>query len=103
MLDEQQVLGGRGLQGDIVGMLAHSADYLVLFSNLIIAWQWLRISTAASRALGDRVDDASEAYYRGKLEAARYWVRTELADNARLAVLIESAEDSYLRTPDAGF
>ena len=84
-------------------MLAHSVDYLNLFANLTIAWQWLRISTAANRALAERVDDASEAYYRGKLEAARYWVRTELADNARLAVLIESAEDSYMRTPDAGF
>ena len=79
------------------------ATGLRFLANLTIAWQWLRISAAACQALGEGVDEASNAYYRAKLEAARYWVRTELADNARLAVLCESAEDSYLRCPDEGF
>lgn len=98
-----QVLGARGLGGDVVGMLAHSVDYLTLFSNLIIAWQWLRMAAAACRGLGGELDDESTDYYRAKIEAARYWIRTELADNARLAVLCESAEDSYLKIPDAGW
>jgi alkylation response protein AidB-like acyl-CoA dehydrogenase len=98
-----QVLGARGLGGDVLGMLAHSVDYLTLFSNLIIAWQWLRMAAAACRGLGGEVDEAGAAYYRAKLEAARYWIRTELADNARLAVLCETSEDSYLKVPDAGW
>lgn len=98
-----QVLGARGLGGDVVGMLAHSVDYLTLFSNLIIAWQWLRMAAAACRGLGGELDDDKTDYYRAKIEAARYWIRTELADNARLAVLCESAEDSYLKVPDAGW
>jgi alkylation response protein AidB-like acyl-CoA dehydrogenase len=97
-----QVLGARGLGGDVVGMLAHSVDYLTLFSNLIIAWQWLRMAAAGCRGLGRELDDEQTDYYRAKIEAARYWIRTELADNARLAVLCESAEDSYLKVPDAG-
>lgn len=97
-----QVLGARGLGGDLTGMLAHSVDYLTLFSNLIIAWQWLRMAGAACRGLGSEIDQAATDYYRGKLEAARYWIRTELADNARLAVLCETGEDSYLKVPDAG-
>jgi alkylation response protein AidB-like acyl-CoA dehydrogenase len=98
-----QVLGARGLGGDVVGMLAHSVDYLTLFSNLIISWQWLLMAAAACRGLGRELDDEQTDYYRGKIEAARYWIRTELADNARLAVLCESAEDSYLKVPDAGW
>jgi alkylation response protein AidB-like acyl-CoA dehydrogenase len=98
-----QVLAARGLGGDVVGMLAHSVDYLTLFSNLIIAWQWLHMAAAACRGLGHELDDEQTSYYRGKIEAARYWIRTELADNARLAVLCESAEDSYLKVPDAGW
>ena len=98
-----QVLGARGLGGDVRGMLAHSVDYLTLFSNLIIAWQWLKMASAACSALSERLDDDADAYYRAKVEAARYWIRTELADNARLAVLCESAEDSYLKVPDSGF
>jgi alkylation response protein AidB-like acyl-CoA dehydrogenase len=103
MIGLTQVLGARGLSGDVVGMLAHSVDYLTLFSNLIIAWQWLRMAAAARRGLGRELDDEQTAYYRAKIEAARYWIRTELADNARLAVLCESAEDSYLKVPDAGW
>jgi hypothetical protein len=97
-----QVLGARGLGGDLTGMLAHSVDYLTLFSNLIIAWQWLRMAGAACRGLGREIDAATTDYYRGKIEAARYWIRTELADNARLAVLCETGEDSYLKVPDPG-
>ena len=97
-----QMLGARGIGGDVTGMLAHSVDYLTLFSNLVIAWQWLKIAGAACRALGGEVDSAAADYYRGKIEAARYWVRTDLADNARLAMLCESGEDSYLKIPDAG-
>jgi len=97
-----QVLGARGLGGDAAGMLAHSVDYLTLFANLIVSWQWVRMAGAACRGLGGEVDDAGADYYRGKIDAARYWIRTELADNARLAALCESGEDSYLKVPDAG-
>jgi butyryl-CoA dehydrogenase len=97
-----QVLGARGLGGDLTGMLAHSVDYLTMVSNLIIGWQWLRMAAAACRGLGGEIDDAQADYYRGKIEAARYWIRTELADNARLAVLCETSEDSYLKIPDLG-
>ncbi len=97
------VLGTRGMSGDVTGMMAHSADYLTLFSNLIVAWQWLRMAGAACRGLGGDIDGESTEYYRGKLEAARYWIRTELADNVRLAALCESGEDSYLKVPDGGW
>jgi alkylation response protein AidB-like acyl-CoA dehydrogenase len=97
-----QMLAARGVGGDVTGMLAHSVDYLTLFSNLIIAWQWLKVAGAACRGLGGEVDSAAADYYRGKVEAARYWIRTELADNARLATLCESGEDSYMKIPDAG-
>ncbi len=98
-----QVLGARGLGGDVIGMLAHSVDYLTLFSNLVVAWQWLRIAGASCKALQGPLADERRAYYQAKVEAARYWIRTELADNARLAKLCESAEDSYLKVPDAGW
>ncbi|MCA9686141.1 MAG: acyl-CoA dehydrogenase, partial [Myxococcales bacterium] len=68
-----QLLGQRGMMGDAVGMLAHSHDYLTLFSNLIISWQWLRMAAAACRGLGGDVHSEAADYYHGKLEAARYW------------------------------
>lgn len=98
-----RLLAGRGLHGDLVGMLAHSHDYLTAFSNLVIAWQWIKMSSAACLALRNHLEPEVTDYYHGKLEAARYWVRTELADNARLALLCEIGEDSYLKVPQAGW
>lgn len=98
-----RLLAGRGLHGDLMGMLAHSHDYLTAFGNLVIAWQWLKMSSAACLALGRHLEPEVTDYYHGKLEAARYWVRTELADNARLALLCEIGEDSYLKVPTAGW
>jgi len=38
-----------------------------------------------------------EAFYRGKLAAAQYWIRTELPRVAALAALCAEGEDSYGR------
>ncbi|MCB9704619.1 MAG: acyl-CoA dehydrogenase [Myxococcales bacterium] len=102
MIDLTQRLGARGLAGEVTAMLAHSVDYLTLVANLIIGWQWLRIANAARRGLvaGKGGDDE---FLRGKIEAARYWIRTELADNARLARLCADAEPSFVEIPDGGF
>jgi butyryl-CoA dehydrogenase len=94
-----QTLAARGAVGDLDGMLGHSADYLTLCSIWIVAWQWLRMATAATRATADGGDDA---FYAGKLAAAQYWITTELPRIAHLAALCRAAEDSYQRiAPDA--
>ncbi len=103
MLELTRTLAGRGAAGQVLGMLGHSVDYLTLMGNLMIAWQWLRMAGAAVRGL--RADPAAEVadYYNGKIAAARYWIRTELADNSRLAGLCLSAEDSFMSAPEGGF
>jgi alkylation response protein AidB-like acyl-CoA dehydrogenase len=79
--------------------LVHSVDYLELFSTVVIGWMWLLQANAAQRALAQRDD----AFYRGKLSAAQYFLRTELPRVAALAALIESGEDSYLRAQADSF
>jgi butyryl-CoA dehydrogenase len=92
-------LSGRlaGLQraGDAEGALRHSADYLELFSILVVSWIWLRQATIARRAL-DR-GSPEVGLYEGKLCAARYWFSTELPRVATLTALCASGEDSYAR------
>ncbi|HJL17020.1 MAG TPA: acyl-CoA dehydrogenase [Sandaracinaceae bacterium LLY-WYZ-13_1] len=88
-------LGQRGLAGDVDGMLAHSADYLELFSILVVAWMHLKLETAVA----DRDDD----FARGLRHAARYWIATELPRIAHLAQLCEDAEDSYASMDPAWF
>ncbi|HLL23450.1 MAG TPA: acyl-CoA dehydrogenase [Kofleriaceae bacterium] len=76
-------------------MLLHSADYLELFSIVIVAWMWIAQAAAAGKRDG--------AFYAGKRHAAQYWIHTELPRVGQLAALCERGEDSYARIPSEGF
>ena len=102
-------LGGLGLEGKIEEMLRHSADYLEMFSVVVIGWQWLAQADAATRLLAgsaaksnpDAAPEATtpeiEALCRGKLCAAQYWAATELPRVGTLAALCLRNDDSYAR------
>ncbi|HEY1955160.1 MAG TPA: acyl-CoA dehydrogenase [Polyangiaceae bacterium] len=88
-------LGAMGMGGDADAMMRHSVDYLDMMSTLVIGWQWLLQSTAASKKQGDLYD--------GKKQAARYFIRTEVPRIDHLAELCTSAEDSFAAMKDAWF
>lgn len=91
-------LGGKGLSGDVEGMLRHSADYLEAFSIAVIAWQWLLQAAAAKEGIAK---SGSTPFYEGKLCAAQYWIRTEVPRIPALLDLCHTGEDSYARmNPD---
>src|SRR5262249_50233761 len=83
-------LAGLGLRGEVEAMLAHAADYLDLMSVLLVVWQWL----VQAAALAEKGRD--DAFARGKLRAAQYWMASELPRIDHLARLCEDVEDSYL-------
>ena len=68
-------------------MLAHATDYLDLFSTVVIAWQWLELAAVAREALAGALPrgraSRDAGYYRAKLAAAQYWIRTELPRDRR--------------------
>lgn len=79
--------------------LLHSADYLELFSTLSVGFVWLLQASAAKRGLarlGDASSASGEAFYRGKLSAAQYWILNDLPRIRALSELCRSGEDSYL-------
>lgn len=84
-------LGMRGMSGDVEGMLLHSADYLDMFSTVVVAWIWLMQAAVAA--------GKSDEFYVGKMHAAQYWIHTELPRVEHLAHLCTSAEDSYANVP----
>ena len=88
-------LGKLGMEGDVDGMLLHSADYLAMLSTVVIAWQCLDMAVIAKAGDSD--------FYRGKLAAAQYWIMSELPKAETAAALIESGEDSYARMESAWF
>jgi butyryl-CoA dehydrogenase len=88
-------LGAFAMRGDVEKMMLHSADYLELFSVVVIAWQWLLQAAAAKEGLARK--GALPDFYEGKLCAAQYWIHTELPRIEALAELCRTAEGSYQR------
>jgi butyryl-CoA dehydrogenase len=86
-------LATRALAGDPEAMVIHATDYLDLFGTIVIAWQWLALAAAAKEALAR--GPADPGFYRAKLSAAQYWIRTELPRVDHLARLCRDGEDSY--------
>jgi butyryl-CoA dehydrogenase len=86
-------LGARGMNGDVDGMLLHSADYLDMFSTVVVAWIWVMQAAVAA----GKTDD----FYVGKMHAAQYWIATELPRVEHLANLCVSGENSYGSVPEA--
>ena len=56
--------------------LANAGVYLDAFGRIVAAWIWLKQALAAEQGLASRPADAD--FYRGKLQAARYFVTWEL-------------------------
>ncbi len=83
------------MEGDVEGMLRHSADYLELFSMLAVAWQWLVQAAAAREGLA-RGGEGGD-FYEGKLRAAQYWIHTELPRVRTSWRCAAAGEDSYAR------
>jgi alkylation response protein AidB-like acyl-CoA dehydrogenase len=94
-------LAGRALAGSADAMLIHATDYLDLFSTVVIAWQWLELAAIAHEALAGELPrgraSRDAGYYRAKLSAAQYWLRTELPRIDHLAALCRDGEDSYAK------
>jgi butyryl-CoA dehydrogenase len=93
LLDVTQLLGAKGMAGDVEGMLLHSADYLSLVSVVTVSWQWLLQAAVAKEALAAK--RGADDFYLGKIAAAQYWLNTELPRAAHYAELCRRGEDSY--------
>ena len=57
--------------------MANATPYLQAFGHTVVAWMWLDVAIAATRAL-DSGGALGADFYRGKLQAARYFFRYEL-------------------------
>ena len=83
--------------------LANASAYLDLVSRTVIAWLWLRQASVASQALTSAVPTADADFYRGKVQAARYWFGWELPRTEQLAALLERADATPYDMQDAWF
>jgi butyryl-CoA dehydrogenase len=85
--------GQRMAGGEARLVLANAQHYMTLLGHLVIGWLWLQQATIAQRALPN-ASAADASFYRGKLQACRFFFATELPQIELAATLVRSAEPS---------
>ena len=89
-----EFLLGSMLEKNIDLVLANSVKYLDLFGHVVIAWIWLKQGVVAEAGLAAGPHAADENFYRGKLQAMRYFFRYELPEIDPWANLLMELDDT---------
>jgi len=82
--------------------LANASPYLDLVGHTVAAWMWLRQALVASDKLPGAVGD-DVGFYKGKLQACRYFYRWELPKTLALASLLSDLDATCFDMQDGWF
>lgn len=90
------------MSGKVNQGLANSALYLNVFGHMVIGWRWLEQAIKAEQGLaaGNPVD---RDFYRGKLQAARYFLTWEVPSCQHNLAILEARDDTCLSMQDSWF
>ena len=89
-------------QGKVNSSLANSALYLKVFGHTVIGWRWLEQAIRAEEGLV-KGNAADADFYKGKLQAARYFLTWEVPGCHHELALLEARDDTCLAMQDAWF
>ncbi|WP_202369941.1 acyl-CoA dehydrogenase [Pseudomonas sp. MWU318] len=89
-------------QGKVNSSLANSALYLKVFGHTVIGWRWLEQAIRAEEGLA-KGNAADADFYKGKLQAARYFLTWEVPGCHHELALLEARDDTCLNMQDAWF
>ncbi|MFJ2482431.1 acyl-CoA dehydrogenase [Pseudomonas sp. NPDC087598] len=89
-------------QGKVNSSLANSALYLKVFGHTVIGWRWLEQAIRAEEGLV-KGNAADADFYKGKLQAARYFLTWEVPGCHHELALLEARDDTCLNMQDSWF
>lgn len=81
----------------------HSVRLLMAVGDLLVGWLLLRQADIALAALGGEVSAKDQAFYEGKVGAARFFAKTVLPLLSAQRTIIETADNSLMDLPEAAF
>ena len=90
------------LAGKVNQGLANSALYLKAFGHAVIGWRWLEQAIRAEEGLANG-NPADADFYKGKLQAARYFLTWEVPSCQHELNILEARDDTCLGMHDAWF
>ncbi|WP_448144111.1 acyl-CoA dehydrogenase [Pseudomonas silesiensis] len=89
-------------QGKVNSSLANSALYLKVFGHTVIGWRWLEQAIRAEEGLA-KGNTADVSFYKGKLQAARYFLTWEVPGCHHELAILEARDDVCLGMQDEWF
>ncbi|UVJ44422.1 acyl-CoA dehydrogenase [Pseudomonas sp. LS1212] len=89
-------------KGQVSTALANSALYLKVFGHTVIGWRWLEQAIRAEEGLAQG-NPADLPFYRGKLQAARYFLTWEIPGCHHELALLEHRDDTCASMSDEWF
>ncbi len=99
-----EMLANAGTTHGPVRVLANASVFLDMMGRFAVSWLWLRQAVLAEAALSAGGLNAQEqAFYQGKRQAARYYLRWELPAVHQQAELLQSLDDTTLEMQDGWF
>jgi len=89
-------------QGKVTATLANSALYLKAFGHTVIGWRWLEQAIRAREGLA-KGNPADVEFYKGKLQAARYFLTWEVPACHHELAILHARDDVCLSMQDGWF
>ncbi|MFU6374972.1 acyl-CoA dehydrogenase [Metapseudomonas otitidis] len=83
------------IQGKVAQALANSALYLNSFGHAVIGWRWLEQAIRAQEGLANG-NPADTEFYKGKLQAARFFLTWEVPGVHHALAILEARDDTCL-------
>ncbi len=89
-------------QAGVEAYLANASVYLGMLGHVVIAWIWLRQALTATRQM-ETASAADCSFYRGKLQACRYFFRWELPKIEYQSRILKDMDRTCLDMQDGWF
>ncbi|WP_165668723.1 acyl-CoA dehydrogenase [Metapseudomonas otitidis] len=83
------------MHGKVAQALANSALYLNSFGHAVIGWRWLEQAIRAQEGLANG-NPADTEFYKGKLQAARFFLTWEVPGVHHALAILEARDDTCL-------
>jgi butyryl-CoA dehydrogenase len=84
-------------------VFANSVEYLEMFGNVVIAWIWLRQGAISKAALDAEPHEDEQHFYRGKLQAMKFFFEYQLIKNFASAKLLKSLNATTFEMQETWF
>jgi hypothetical protein len=76
-----------------VTLTGNAQAMMNIFSNIVVSWIWIRQASKAEQLLAQTSDTQKQDFYRGKIQAAKYFIAWELPTILRDIQLLKDNDD----------